>query len=148
LNPDLLDRFQREAKALAALDHPGIVTVHSVEEVDGIHFLTMQLVEGQSLDTLIPQTGFALNRLLEIATPLADALSAAHEKGIIHRDLKPANIMISKSGNVKVLDFGLAKVAESFDAPEDGSDLPTKMHTREGVTMGTMPYMSPEQIEA
>lgn len=146
LSPDRLDRFQREAKALAAMDHPGIVTVHSVEEVEGIHFLTMQLVEGQSLDKLIPQTGFPLNQLLEIAILLADALSAAHEKGIVHRDLKPANVMIGKSGNVKVLDFGLAKV-ESFDAPEDGSDFPTEMHTREGVTMGTVPYMSPEQIE-
>ena len=146
-NPERLDRFQREAKALAALDHHGIVVVHSVEEADGIHFITMQLVEGQSLDRLIPQEGFALEQLLEIAIPFADALSAAHEKGIIHRDLKPANIMISESGRVKVLDFGLAKVADPSDAPKESSNLPTEMHTREGAVMGTMPYMSPEQIE-
>ena len=147
LNPERLDRFQREAKALAALDHHGIVVVHSVEEADGIHFITMQLVEGQSLDRLIPQEGFALEQLLEIAIPFADALSAAHEKGIIHRDLKPANVMISESGRVKVLDFGLAKVADPSDAPKGRSNLPTEMHTREGAVMGTMPYMSPEQIE-
>jgi eukaryotic-like serine/threonine-protein kinase len=126
---------------------PGIVTVHSVEEVDGIHFLTMQLVEGKSLDKLIPHAGFSLERLLEIATPLADALSAAHERGIIHRDLKPANIMISETGRLRVLDFGLAKVADSSDASKDRSNLSTAMHTREGVAMGTMPYMSPEQID-
>ena len=146
-NSERLDRFQKEAKALAALDHPGIVTVHSVEEVDGIHFLTMQLVEGKSLDTLIPQTGFPFKQLLEIAIPLADALSTAHQKGIIHRDLKPANIMIGESGRVKVLDFGLAKVADSKDAAQGHSNLATEMHTREGVVMGTMPYMSPEQLE-
>jgi TolB-like protein/cytochrome c-type biogenesis protein CcmH/NrfG len=145
LSPERLDRFQREAKALAALDHPGIVTVYSVEEVDGIHFLTMQLVEGQSLDKLIPEKGFTLEKFLEIAIPLADALCAAHERGIIHRDLKPANIMISERGRVKVLDFGLAKVAQSANAAN--SNVATAMHTREGIAMGTMPYMSPEQIE-
>ncbi|MEP6994703.1 MAG: protein kinase [Acidobacteriota bacterium] len=145
-DPERLDRFQREARALAALDHPGIVSVFSVEESDGVHFLTMQLVEGESLDHLIPEGGFPLDQLLEIAVPLSDALAAAHEKSIVHRDLKPANVMVPDRGRVKVLDFGLAKLA----APKTGeplhSQLPTEMHTREGVVMGTVPYMSPEQL--
>ena len=93
-HPERLERFQREAKALAALDHPGIVTVHSVEEADGVHFLTMQLVEGQPLDELIPEGGMPVERILEIATALAEALAAAHDKGIVHRDLKPGNVMV------------------------------------------------------
>jgi TolB-like protein len=144
-DPERIDRFRREARALAALDHPGIVGVHSVEEADGVHFLTMQLVEGESLDCLIPEGGFPAEQILEIAVPLSDALAAAHEKGIIHRDLKPANVMVAERGRVKVLDFGLAKLAE----PETQgllSQLPTEVRTREGVVMGTMPYMSPEQV--
>jgi hypothetical protein len=90
-HPERLERFQREAKALAALDHPGIVTVYSVEEADGVHFLTMQLVEGQPLDRVVPEGGLPGVQILEIATGLADALAAAHEKGVVHRDLKPAN---------------------------------------------------------
>jgi serine/threonine protein kinase len=105
-----LDRFQREAETLAALDHPNIVTIYSVEEANGVHFLTMQLVEGERLSDLIPRGGMRLARIFEIAIPLADALAAAHEKGVIHRDLKPGNIMVTKDGRVKVLDFGLAKL--------------------------------------
>ena len=145
--PDRLERFQREAKALAALDHPGIVTVYSVEEADGVHFLTMQLVEGQPLDKLIPEGGMPAERILEIATALAEALAAAHDKGIVHRDLKPANVMVTPEGRVKVLDFGLAKVRDALAQASDGSELPTDMRTREGVVMGTVPYMSPEQVQ-
>ena len=143
-DPERLERFQREAKALAAFDHTGIVTVHSVEEADGVHFLTMQLVEGQPLDRLIPVGGMPIERLVTIATALADALAAAHGKGIVHRDLKPANVVVGESGSAKVLDFGLAKMrwpAQSVD-PER----PTEAQTREGVVMGTVPYMSPEQV--
>src|SRR5216684_2524115 len=92
-DPERLARFRREAKALAQLDHPNIVTIHSVEESDGVHFLTMQLVEGQPLDRLIPTGGLPVERIIEIASALGDALAAAHEKGIVHRDLKPANVM-------------------------------------------------------
>ena len=94
-HPDRLERFRREAKALAALDHPGIVTVHSVEEADGRHFLTMQLVEGRSIDRATPPEGLPAERIVEIAIALADALAAAHERGIVHRDLKPANVMLT-----------------------------------------------------
>ena len=146
-SPERLERFQREAKALAALDHPGIVTVHSVEEADGVHFLTMQLVEGQPLGRLIPEGGLGVARILDIAVALADALAGAHGKGIVHRDLKPANVMVTADGRVKVLDFGLAKVAGFGDGPPADTESPTEMKTGEGVVMGTMPYMSPEQVE-
>jgi serine/threonine-protein kinase len=141
-----LERFEREARAASALNHPNIVTLHSIEEADGLHFLTMELVEGQSLNHLIPQSGLSLERFFDIATPLGDALVAAHDRGITHRDLKPANIMVTAEGRVKVLDFGLAKLTESASA-SDISDLPTELVTEEGLAVGTVPYMSPEQIE-
>ncbi len=151
-NPERLERFKREAKAVAALNHPNIVTIHSIEESDDVRFLTMELVEGESIDRLIRGDGLELDKVFEIAIPLADALSAAHEKGIIHRDLKPANIMLTREGRVKVLDFGLAKLAvdEPADAGEaDETQLatPTPTLTGEGVVMGTAPYMSPEQLQ-
>ena len=108
-DPERLDRFRREACTLAALDHPNIVTVYSVEESEGIHFLTMGLVDGEGLDRSIPVKGMHLDRFLDIAEPLTDALSAAHDKGIVHRDLKPSNVMVGRDGRVRVLDFGLAK---------------------------------------
>lgn len=141
-----LARFQREARAVAALNHPHIVTLHSVEEADGIHFLTMELVDGQSLDRLIPERGLSVDRVCVLAIALADALVAAHDKSIVHRDLKPSNVMVTDDGRVKVLDFGLAKMSATEDAaPRDG-DTVTALQTREGVVMGTMPYMSPEQV--
>ncbi|HSC26922.1 MAG TPA: protein kinase [Vicinamibacterales bacterium] len=143
-SPERIERFRREAKALAALDHPGIVTVYSVEEADGVHFLTMQLVEGQSLDRLIPEGGMPIERLLTIATDLAEALAAAHERGIVHRDLKPANVMVGASGLVKVLDFGLAKMNPAAESASP--ELPTALHTSDGIVVGTVPYMSPEQV--
>jgi serine/threonine protein kinase/tetratricopeptide (TPR) repeat protein len=145
-NPELLERFRREARALAALDHPGIVTVYSVEEAEGVHFLTMQLVEGESLDRVVPEGGMSLPQLLILATALSDALVAAHEKGIVHRDLKPANVMRTQDGRFKVLDFGLAKVAAPEERGHNISEESTAMRTREGLVMGTLPYMSPEQV--
>ncbi len=145
-SPERLERFRREAKALAALDHPGIVTVFSVEEESGVHFLTMQLVEGQPLDHVIAAGALPPEKFLEIAAALAEALAAAHEKGIVHRDLKPANIMVSGDGRVKVLDFGLARMKEPEAGESSGSQLPTDLHTHEGAVMGTAPYMSPEQV--
>ena len=137
-------RFQREARAAAALNHPNIVTLYSVEEADGVHFLTMELVEGQSLDQLIPRGGLPINRTLEIATAIAEALVAAHERGIVHRDLKPANVVVSNEGRAKVLDFGLAKMAYTADALEN--TLTVIGSTGAGIVMGTPAYMSPEQI--
>ncbi len=145
-DPDRLARFEREAKALAALQHPNIVTIHSVEQAEGVHFLTMELVEGKTLSQLIPVGGMSLEQIFDVAIPLADALAAAHDKGVIHRDLKPSNVMVSAEGWVKILDFGLVKLrAES--APEEATVQPTENLTREGVVLGTAPYMSPEQLE-
>ncbi len=143
-DPERLARFQREARSVAALNHPHIVTIFSVEEANGVHFLTMELVEGQSLERLIPACGLPVERIVEIASALADALTAAHEKGIVHRDLKPANVMLTDDGRVKVLDFGLAK-----DVRADRSSDATQTfagQTAMGVVMGTPAYMSPEQV--
>jgi TolB-like protein/lipopolysaccharide biosynthesis regulator YciM len=145
-SPERLERFQREAKALAALDHSGVVSVYSVEEWGGVHFLTMQLVEGQPLDRVLPEGGLTVPQILEIASALAEALAAAHEKGIVHRDLKAANVMVTTDGRVKVLDFGLAKITAAEQAASSDSEMPTDVQTREGVVMGTVPYMSPEQV--
>ncbi len=142
-DPERLARFRREAKALAQLDHPNIVTIHSVEEADGIHFLTMQLVEGQPLNKLISEGGLPFDQIVEIASALGDALAAAHEKGIVHRDLKPANVMVSADGRVKVLDFGLAKDVRA--AGPDDATLTSASQTQAGIVMGTPAYMSPEQ---
>src|SRR5262245_45446745 len=139
---DRLARFQREARAVAALNHPRIVTIYSVEEAGGVHFFTMELVEGESLDRAIPQSGLPLERLLHVTEAIADALAAAHGKGIVHRDLKPANVMIAADGRIKVLDFGLAKVSGDGGAEA----MATALQTRDGVVMGTVPYMSPEQV--
>jgi TolB-like protein/tRNA A-37 threonylcarbamoyl transferase component Bud32 len=143
-DPERLARFQREARSVAALNHPHIVTIFSVEEADGIHFLTMELVEGQSLDRLIPEGGLPVERILEIAGALADALTAAHEKSIVHRDLKPANVMVTDDDRVKVLDFGLAK--DVHPAGPNDVTLSAVEFTKVGAVMGTPAYMSPEQI--
>jgi TolB-like protein len=153
-DPERVERFYREARAVAALTHPNIVTIHSVEEADGVHFLTMELVEGRSLDCDAPSSGYSLTMLLQIGIPLADALCVAHERGIIHRDLKPANVILDGRGQVKVLDFGLAKFIDPPDAERArraGAGLSLAETraplTRAGLIVGTMPYMAPEQIE-
>ena len=153
LPPDLAEssdrraRFEREAKTIAALNHPNIVTVHSVEESDGVHFITMELVRGKTLTELLPAKGFPLNKFFEIATPLADAVAAAHDKGITHRDIKPDNIMVSDEGRIKVLDFGLAKPGGGFVPEDDNSDRATALKTSAGSIVGTLHYMSPEQAQ-
>jgi eukaryotic-like serine/threonine-protein kinase len=145
-DPDRRERFAREARIVAGLNHPSIVTIHSVEESHNTHFLTMELVEGRTLWELIPKSGMPLGRLLEIAVPLADAIAAAHQKGVTHRDLKPANLMVREDGRVKVLDFGLAKLREDA-AQLDAIGLPSQVLTGEGRIVGTAAYMSPEQAE-
>ncbi len=143
-DPERLERFQREAEAIAALNHPNVVVIHSVEESEGVRFLTMELVEGKPLSEIIPSTGLDLKSFFDIAIPVAEALSSAHQQGIIHRDLKPANIMVSYDGRVKILDFGLAK-RNRVNLDSQASDLETSARTGIGIVMGTVPYMSPEQ---
>jgi serine/threonine protein kinase/Tfp pilus assembly protein PilF len=186
-SPDRLQRFQREAETLAAIDHPNIVHIYTVESAElanafsedsahaeaeptltgedaalteldldqvgaglprttTVNFLTMQLVRGKQLADLIPDDGMPVERILELAIPLVDALRAAHERGIIHRDLKPENVMVDDEGRVKILDFGLAKLRLP-DVEDGDSMLSTQAMTQAGVVMGTVPYMSPEQLQ-
>ena len=142
-------RFEREAQTIASLNHPGIVTIHSIE-VDGpLPFLTMELVDGQPLRDVIEKGGMRIDALLKTSIAVADAVAAAHQRGIVHRDLKPANVIVCPDWRVKVLDFGLAKVqdAETAAAGEAPTRLPTDDLTGAGRIVGTVAYMSPEQAE-
>lgn len=143
-----LARFEREARTIAGLNHPNIVTLFAVEDSDGVRFLAMELVEGESLDRLVTPGGLPLPRVLELSIPMADALEAAHERGIVHRDLKPGNVMVTREGRVKVLDFGLAKLTRSADSDPAVSAMTTLAAplSDSGVVVGTVPYMAPEQI--
>jgi eukaryotic-like serine/threonine-protein kinase len=145
-DPDRVTRLDREARLLAAVNHPSIATIHGIEDFDGIRALVLELVNGATLAERLARGPLPLAEALSIARPIAEALEAAHEKGIIHRDLKPANIKITPEGRVKVLDFGLAKMLAG-DAAPDLSRAPTMMATdlREGLIAGTPAYMSPEQ---
>ncbi len=156
VDADRRERFTREALAVAALNHPHIVTIHSVEDAGTAVFLTMELVEGRSLAEALPATGLPIERVLTIGIAVADATSAAHQKGITHRDLKPGNIMLGEgeqAGRIKVLDFGLAKVIDAQLGAAGASMLPTEAPahtapiTAEGRILGTVAYMSPEQAE-
>ena len=146
-SPERLTRFEREAKAIAAINHPNIVHIYSVEEAQSTHFITMELVRGKTLSGVTPKNGLAIDTFLDIAIPLADAVSSAYDQGITHRDLKPANVMVSDEGRVKVLDFGLAKLKREFGESVSGSEGPTQQMTEEGRILGTVAYMSPEQAE-
>ena len=142
-----LSRFEREAKAIAALNHPGIVTIHSVEEYQGFRFIVMELVSGTSLSSQVTPGGITLSKLLDLAIPIADAIAVAHRAGVTHRDLKPDNIMVGTDGRVKVLDFGLAKLATA-EAQEVESTIEYDANiTQKGQVIGTPCYMSPEQAE-
>ena len=145
-DPLRAERFQQEAKSIAALNHPNIVTIHSLEEDAGVHFLTMELVEGRTLGELISASGMDVPAFLRLSVPMAEALTAAHEKKVVHRDLKPANIMVTGEGRIKILDFGLAKLFREGSDP-DVSVLETQAQTEAGIIMGTVPYMSPEQVQ-
>ena len=146
-DPARLERFEREAKTVAGLSNPHIVHLYSVEEDQGVRFLTMELVEGRNLDDILEPGGLPLPQVFEIGTAVADALAAAHEKGIVHRDLKPANVMVTRDGHAKVLDFGLAKLTEE-PAVSDLEATQTLGLTQAGSILGTVPYMSPEQLRA
>jgi serine/threonine protein kinase len=140
-------RFQREAKLLASLNHPNIASIYGLEESDGINFLVMKLVEGQTLDERIESSPILVEEALKFALQITEALEAAHEKCVIHRDLKPANIKVTSDGKVKVLDFGLAKAFAGEQADPNLSNSPTlsDMATQQGLILGTAAYMSPEQ---
>jgi predicted Ser/Thr protein kinase len=144
-NAERRRRFEREAQAVAALNHPGIVTIYSVEHDAGRSFLTMELVEGRTLEQAVPAGGLPLAQFLRIAIQLADAMNAAHERGILHRDLKPGNVMLTKDGRIKVLDFGLAKLADV--APAAALNVQGPLTTSSGQIVGTLSYMAPEQAE-
>ena len=140
-------RFEREARAVAALNHPNIITIYSVEEHEAVLFLTMEYVEGRTLTDLIPREGMSLAQWLQIAIPLADAVGAAHQRGITHRDLKAANVMVGSDGRLKVLDFGLAKVRDESRIDGLSRTLTVEPLTGEGRILGTVAYMSPEQAQ-
>ena len=149
-DPERRARFEREAKALAALKHPGIVTIHSFETIGEDTFFTMELVSGRTLDEVMRAEGaMSVSRILEIAIPVADALAGAHHRGIAHRDVKPENIIMDDRGRITVLDFGLAKLATSvFEEPDDGTGVTASMDvTMEGRILGTIHYMAPEQAQ-
>ena len=147
-SPDSLARFEREARTVASLNHPNIVVLHSIEQDNGTRFLTMELVEGQTLDTHVTPGGLPIARVVEWGVALADALAAAHEKGVVHRDLKPANVMVTREGRLKVLDFGLAKLVASDSgtlAVTQAATIPMPLSSA-GLVVGTVPYMAPEQV--
>ena len=143
-----LRRFQREARAASALNHPNILTIHEVGEVDRVHFITTEFIDGQTLRELIAEEHLSLPEVLEIAIQIAEALTAAHAAGIVHRDIKPENVMRRRGGLVKILDFGIAKLLEQPSS--DSSEIATiaKAETETGVVLGTVGYMSPEQARA
>ena len=150
-----LARFKREAKVLASLNHPNIASIYGIEQSDNVHYLVLELVEGETLAERISRGPIPVDDVLAIAPKIASALEAAHEEGIVHRDLKPANIKLTADDDIKVLDFGLAKAYVKETPDVDSSMSPTRLRqdsggasaTRVGVILGTAAYMSPEQAK-
>ncbi|MCA1602213.1 MAG: serine/threonine protein kinase, partial [Acidobacteria bacterium] len=145
-DPDRLHRFEQEACAAGALNHPNILIVHDVGKHDGSPYVVSELLEGETLRKRLGGAALAQRRVIDYALQIAHGLAAAHDKGIVHRDLKPDNIFITKDGRVKILDFGLAKLTQT-DGSQPQTDIPTRrVDTDPGVVMGTVGYMSPEQV--
>ena len=150
-NRDRMDRFVREAKSAAALNHPNIAHVYEIGEHDGMHFIAMEFIDGQTLREKIHQERTELRKLLRFLHHAAEGLAKAHAAGIVHRDLKPDNIMVTHDGHAKILDFGLAKLIEPLPLPSgDASEAATAVmpqHSSPGAVMGTVGYMSPDQAQ-
>src|SRR5215813_9723658 len=143
---DRLRRFEQEAHATSALNHPNILTIHDIGRQDGAPFIVAELLEGAELRAQLESGALPARRALEYAQQIAAGLAAAHEKGIVHRDLKPENLFVTKDGRVKILDFGLAKLRPPQPGVVDTGDPTQKRLTLPGALMGTVGYMSPEQV--
>jgi serine/threonine protein kinase len=141
---DRMKRFVQEAKSASALNHPNIITIYEIEQIDSVNFIATEFIDGETLRQRLKNGPLKLGEVLDVAAQIASALSAAHAAGIVHRDIKPENIMLRRDGIVKVLDFGLAKLTERVSPDSVDTEAPTSLKTDPGTVLGTAAYMSPE----